>query len=100
MEKIFLSPISEENLTQLLRNVVREELNKKTELNAEMLSPAEAIKLFNPAITVQTLRNYAREGIITPHSVGRRVFYDRKEIMEKVVTIKKFSHNKNIAHHE
>jgi len=59
-------------------------------MKAQLLSPAEACKMFQPAITKLTLSKWAKDGLIPEHRIGGRIFYKRGELLESVKTLKKY----------
>lgn len=61
---------------------------------ADLISPKETCKLFNPAISRTTLYNYTEKGYLKSSRVagfGRRVFYSRREVLAQMRSIKKCS---------
>jgi hypothetical protein len=94
-KNLFLSSLSPDQLTDLVRNVLREELNRKYDVEQanKMLSPEEASHLFIPRVSIQTLRNYEEKGMVIKYRMGRRTYYKYGEIMAAVQRVKRFSHN-------
>jgi len=95
MDKIILSPIELSELLSGLRAVVKEELQsqQKDQQLEKMLSPAETCNLFQPKITKPTLTAWTREGRLTEHRIGSRIFYRYSEVMEAVGKIKRYKKN-------
>ena len=81
------------SIADMIRHVVAEEVRKAKveELQEKLLSPEETCKLFVPAISIPTLNNYAKEGLIKKHYLGRLTFYKYSEIIEALKTYKKYS---------
>jgi DNA-binding transcriptional ArsR family regulator len=92
---LFLSSLNSEQLSELLRNVIRDELSRKYDVEQanKMLSPEEASHLFSPRVSIQTLSNYERKGLVIKYRMGRRTYYKYGEIMKAVQKVKRFSHN-------
>lgn len=66
-------------------------LNMKLEKEDEkILSPAQACKLFEPAISIRTLSNWSDRGLIRKHYLGGRTFYKRSEILESLDRLRKY----------
>ena len=83
-------PISE--IVEALRLVVREEIRTKLteELVEKFLSPSEACRLFQPAISKVTLESWSRHGILKKYYFGNRVYYKYSEIIESATSVKKY----------
>lgn len=90
---IFLSPIPLDQLKGILSSIVRDEIRAKDQqdLQEKLLSPEEACKLFVPAISIATLNNYAKEGLVKKHYLGRLTFYKYSELIGSLKSIKKYS---------
>ena len=81
---ILIQNLSAEELSALVRLIVREELanfNKK-EVTNRFLSRQEVATLLK--ISLPTLNEYTRRGIIKGSRVGSRVLYDEVQIGEAV----------------
>lgn len=91
--EILLSPIPLDQLKGIFSSIVRDELraNAKEDLAEKLLSPEEATRLFIPAISIATLNNYAKKGLVKKHYLGRLTFYKYSELLESLKTIKKYS---------
>ncbi|RZK11090.1 MAG: hypothetical protein EOO46_08030 [Flavobacterium sp.] len=63
--------------------------NEQNQLN-KMLSPEEARKLFLPAVSVQTLTNWDKKGILLKKKIGGKVFYSYSDILAAVKTLKRY----------
>ena len=53
---------------------------KEVQFEKDRISQFEAASLFN--VTIQTIINWAKKGIITKYKLGNRVFYLRSELFE------------------
>jgi DNA-binding transcriptional MerR regulator len=51
----------------------------------------KAIELFNPKITIQTLNNWTKQGLLHKETRGGRVFFSQNEILEKRTILKKYN---------
>ncbi len=89
--QIILHAFSPDQLVDLFRpmmeDLVRNLLSEKEE---KLLSPAEACKLFKPAISKTTLASWTKQGLINEHRIGGRVYYRQSEIIEKSKTLNKY----------
>ena len=89
--QILLNGLSAEQLIELLRPMIREEIRQALfEQPEKLLSPAETCKLFNPAITKATLTSWTKQGLIQEHRIGGRVFYLQSEILASTKQLKKY----------
>ncbi len=89
--QILLNGITPEQLANLLRPMIRDELrNILAAQDEKLLSPAETCKLFKPAITKATLTSWTKQGLIQDHRLGGRVFYLQSEVLEKTLKLSKY----------
>lgn len=90
---LVLSPIPLDQLTGLLATIVRQEIRSVNEedLQEKLLSPKEVCKLFQPNISIATLDNWAKRGILNKHHIGKLTFYKYSEVMASIKSIKKYS---------
>ena len=86
---ILLHQISPEDLQLLIREAVREELKdfseeilKEKHDEEILLSRAEACELLKVSLT--TLWNWTKAGNVTAYSIGNRVFYKKKQILDNL----------------
>ena len=63
---------------------------KTEELQDKLLAPAEAVKLFQPAITKVTLTAWTNQGLLQDYRFGGRVYYKYSEIMEAGKSLKRY----------
>lgn len=59
-------------------------LPKEIQFEKDRLSQTEAANLFQ--VTVQTIINWSKKGIISKYKLGNRVFYLRSELLEAAKT--------------
>lgn len=85
-------PVSLDQLKNLLRDVVREEIKSDTQnsLSEKLLSPAEVCKMFQPAISKPTLSKWTDAGHLIMYRIGGRTYYKYSEVMEAAKTLKKY----------
>lgn len=60
------------------------------EQDERLISPAEAARLFVPAVSTRTLSAWVKDGRIPSYSFGRRVFFKKSEIIQSAKLIKKY----------
>ena len=92
MENVLLSPVPLLALKEEIREIIREELSliqKKSDPD-KLLSADEACRLFDPKVCKATLVNWAKQGKLTQHRLGRRVFYKYSEIITSLQILKKY----------
>lgn len=89
--QILLHGLSPDELIELLRPLIREEIRQAlSEQEEKLLSPAETCKLFKPAITKATLTSWTKQGLLQEHRIGGRVFYRQSEILESTKKLSKY----------
>lgn len=81
------------SLQQLIKQAVNEEVKKVKleELQEKLLSPAEVCKLFSPKISIGTVNNWAKEGLLKKHTIGNLTFYKYSEVIEALQTLKRYN---------
>ena len=78
-EGIFLTGITLHQFTEMIRDVVRHEINNiKSPVQEEFLSRDEVSAILH--LSKVTLYNLSKKGILTPKKVGGRVLYTRSQI--------------------
>jgi excisionase family DNA binding protein len=84
-----------EDLLEQFRAIVREEMKqeKKQENDEKLLSPAEACKLFVPAISRTTIDKWVADGRLKRYDLGGRVWFKQSEIFESAKSLKKYKSN-------
>lgn len=91
VNQILLSGITPEQLVEMLRPMVREEIKQVIASQEEkLLSPAETCKLFVPPITKATLSSWTAKGVVDVIPMGGRLFYKLSEILEKTKKLGKY----------
>ncbi len=90
-EIVIKQELTSETLTAI-REIIQEVVSKSqtAQLQEKFLSSAETCKLFQPAISKPTLTAWARDGRLTEHRIGGRVFFKYSEVIEAVSKIKRF----------
>lgn len=82
-EPIVLSPIPLHDLLGEITKAMRSEMETRTPATApppeELLTRAEAAQLLG--ITLPTLRQYTRRGLVEGYRIGTRVRYKRSEVL-------------------
>lgn len=89
--QILLNGLSPDQLLDLLRPMIKEEMRRViSEQEERLLSPAESCKLFKPAITKATLTSWTKQGFLQEHRIGGRVFYLQSEILASTMKLSKY----------
>lgn len=89
--EIILSGLSAKDLVELLRPMIAQEVKQIKDNEPErLLSPAETCKLFQPKISLVTLKVWSQQGRLKDYKIGGRVYYKQSEILESLTTIKKY----------
>jgi hypothetical protein len=90
--QIILNTISPEEMADMIKpmiiEAIREVLQEKEE---KFLSPAEVCKKFVPAISKTTLASWTKQGLLTEHRIGGRVYYKMSEVVNGRKTISRYS---------
>jgi excisionase family DNA binding protein len=83
MDQLILSPLSLPELVGEITRAVCSELDARTPATAplaeELLTRSEAAALLG--ITLPTLRDYTRRGLVEGYRIGTRVRYKRSEVV-------------------
>ena len=85
-EKFFVTTFDRDELISMIRDAFKEELNEylkqlgKEGDNNKLLSRIEVAELLR--ISLSTLNNYKKSGILKCHRIGNRVLYNKGEVME------------------
>lgn len=87
-----LIPVSLEEIFDGFRKLVREEVRdmKTEQLRAQLLSPAEACKLFSPKISKVTLARWTKDGEIPVQRIGGRLWYKHSDLIEAGTRLKRY----------
>lgn len=96
-DQVVLIPISVDQLMQNIREAVEGVIkeNREQELQARLLSAAETVKLFKPAISKVTLHNWTTQGLIPVHRIGGRLFYKYSEVINSAKKLRKYDRDKH-----
>ncbi len=84
MQAFTMLPITIDDLRAMIRLAVAEALEEKLgsqekkDTAEEYISREEAAALLR--VSLLTLRNYAKRGVLKPRQIGRRVLYSRRDI--------------------
>jgi hypothetical protein len=83
MSNLFMQGLTLEQLQELMRSTFREELSKviPQQQDEKLLSPKEARKIWQPAVSLVTLDKWEKEGHLKAHWYGGRKFYRLSEIL-------------------
>ena len=83
-DKIFLIPLTEEELKELIKSSLQEVIaeNETNKQHKELLTFNEVISLLG--ISASTLNNYKRDGKIPFHRIGGRILFKYAEIVESL----------------
>lgn len=92
-KSIFLHEISPEELQEMIKQIVKVELNafllefvvQRDDADI-LLSRAEACELLKVSLT--TLWNWTKSNKVTAYSIGNRIFYKKKELFESLTTLR------------
>lgn len=95
MENKVLYSIDLNELLDAIRQIVSEELSRKGKQITEdkLYSASEAVKLFVPEISRQTLHAWTKSGLIPMYKIGGKNFYKYSEILIATKTLKRYKHN-------
>jgi hypothetical protein len=74
-----ISPESLEAIEKIVRRVLEEK--QANQVAGQLLSPADACKVFQPQISKQTLARWTAEGLINVQRVGGRLFYRYSDVL-------------------
>ena len=93
MADILLSSIPLDDLKNIFREILREEMasNKVDEI---LLSNKEACKVFQPAISRVTLASWVKRGLIPSYVIGGRTYFKRSEIIKAAKELKRYDRKK------
>jgi len=82
-DKLILSPIPLEDLETAIARIVRQEIanyQAPAPSGDELINTEEVAKLFD--VSLGTVRNWRRRGLIQAYKIGTRVRFKRSELME------------------
>lgn len=93
MQTFTMIPVTIEDLQAMIRLAVTEAVEEKLSTpeqkntDEEYISREEAATMLR--VSLLTLHNYAKRGILKPRRIGRRVLYSRRDIDAALATDKK-----------
>lgn len=91
LQNILLSPIPLDRLIEQLRAIVKEEMSTESKGKEEkLISPDQACKIFDPAISKTTLNKWEHAGYLKLYRIGGRTYFRHSEIIEAAKTFKKY----------
>lgn len=87
---IQLQNLNISELKQIVSDVVREEVNKinnnESNTKDELLTRTQASIFLN--ISLPTLRNYVKRGVISEKRLGNKIYYSKKVLISSMVDSK------------
>jgi hypothetical protein len=92
MQQQVFTSLTVQELEQLFRSIVEDVINKKAqkEDDEKLISPAAAIKLFEPSISKTTLASWTQAGYLEKQRIGGKVYYHKKDVLSAAKTIKRY----------
>nr|WP_320117583.1 helix-turn-helix domain-containing protein [uncultured Marinifilum sp.] len=88
-KSILLESLSAENLKELIRDVIREEVQTRkdepTKTETKFYSRGEVSSLLK--LSLPTLNEYTKEGRIQAMRIGRRVLYSEQAVQEALKVV-------------
>jgi hypothetical protein len=91
-----LSTIAYDSMMQEFGEIVNAKIElaiaeaKKKEDNEKFISSEETRKLFSPSISINTLKAWTKEGLLTEYRFGRKVYYKKGEVINAGKTLSKY----------
>ena len=96
MEPILLNGINLSDIKKVLREVLEEKSNDFTKPvkseDQEYLTRKEVAKLLKISLT--TLNDWSKQGIVQAYRIGNRVLYKKKEIEDSVSKVQSFKYKR------
>ena len=97
MEPILLNGINLSDIKKVLREVLEEKSNDFTKPvkseDQEYLTRKEVAKLLKISLT--TLNDWSKQGIVQAYRIGNRVLYKKKEIEDSVSKVQSFKYKRS-----
>src|SRR5688572_3129988 len=96
MQQFVFSPISLDELQKFIHQAAYEgavegyNAAAKGELKEKLLSIDECRKLFTPAVSPNTIKNWTKDGILTDYRIGNKRYYKYAEVIEAAKSRKKY----------
>ena len=90
--------ISIDELKQLIKDAVCEEINKKRHKetyadSTDYVSRKEVAKMLG--ISLPTLTKYVKNGTIPAHRIGARILFKQDEVSQSLMQVQKFNFRQN-----
>ncbi len=97
MEQIILSPIPLANLTGAISEIIKKELallneSKPHTNEAELITRQEAAEILG--ISLPTLNDWTKTGLLPAYRIGTRVRYKRDEVLASVKQVQTSKHKR------
>jgi hypothetical protein len=87
--------LTPEDLTAIEQIVDKVFRTRQTEqLEAQLLSPEEACKIFRPKISKPTLAKWTNDGLIAMQKIGGRVWYKYSDLLDAGSKLKRYKAGK------
>jgi excisionase family DNA binding protein len=87
---MILTPVPIGDLMQQVRDIVRAELesHKRADLKEKLLTPQETAELLR--VSLVTLWQWEKDGRISKHKIGGRVYFKYDQIISSLETLKRY----------
>lgn len=97
MEKLFINTFSESDLKRFFREVLTEkkdseDVHKNSERKITYLNRFEVVELLK--ISLPTLANWTKEGILQSYRIGKRVLYRVDEVNSSLQKVRNLKYKK------
>ena len=97
MNKIIFNALSESDLKRILREVLSEQqssdsIKPETTEKTTFLNRLEVVELLK--ISLPTLSNWTKEGILQSYRIGRRVLYREDEVTSSLQKVKNLKYKR------
>ena len=97
MEKLFVNAFTESDLKRVFREVLAEKSNsetvpKKSERKINYLNRFEVVELLK--ISLPTLANWTKEGILQSYRIGKRVLYREDEVNSSLIAVRNLKYRR------
>jgi excisionase family DNA binding protein len=93
-QELILTNLSIENLKNLIRDTIREEVKdnseKDVEVKPKLLSRNETAEILS--ISLVTLHEWTKKGLLPAYKIGTRIRLKEDEVFESLNKIKKYEH--------
>jgi excisionase family DNA binding protein len=97
MEKLFVNAFTESDLKRVFREVLAEKTSsetvpKKSERKINYLNRFEVVELLR--ISLPTLANWTKEGILQSYRIGKRVLYREDEVNSSLLKVRNLKYQR------